>query len=308
MRIQDRIRFIAIRLTIAIILIGAHRAAMAADVESRAGHGRVTTSYQYVRGDGYKSRIGTFDTFTTDSHALDVEVEYNLTDRWTITAGIPVVMKRIKATPEEQALHDPALIVPPQDSKFIDDGKYHTSLQDFRLGVRYLAVTSPVIIEPFVEAGTPSNDYVFFSGALAGQHLWRVALGASFTYVPPLSDYYLRLSTAYVVVEETLGVSINHWRFSGEVGYRLKSNLTGRLFFIGKNGRGLTSKDFASVTDINWYHHDQTIIHDYVNAGAAIDWYLGPRIQLTFVAHKGIYHDEMTKVPYAFGLGLTRFF
>ena len=308
MRIQGPNLFVAMRLPIAILVIWTHTAAMAAEAPSRAGHGRVTTSYHYVRGDGYESRIGTFDTFTTDSHALDVEVEYNLTDRWTVTAGVPYVRKRIKATPEEQALHDPALIVPPQNSKFIDDGKYRASLQDFRLGVRYLAVTSPIIIEPFVDTGVPTNDYVFFSGASIGQHLWRVAVGASFTYVPPLSDYYLRLSTAYVVVEETLGVSVNHWRFGGEIGYRLRANLTGRLFFVGKDGKGLDSSDYASLTDINWYHHDQTLLHNYVNAGAAIDWYLGRRIQLSFVAHTGVYHDEMTKVAYAYSFGLTRSF
>ena len=147
MRIQGPNLFVAMRLPIAILVIWTHTAAMAAEVPSRAGHGRVTTSYHYVKGDGYESRIGTFDTFTTDSHALDVEVEYNLTDRWTVMAGVPYVMKRIKATPEEQALHDPALIVPPQNSKFIDDGKYRASLQDLRLGVRYLAVTSPIIID-----------------------------------------------------------------------------------------------------------------------------------------------------------------
>ena len=141
----------------------------AAEEGSRAGHGHVSLNYYFVRGDGYDSVLGFIDYYTTDSHAYDLEVAYNVTDKWTVTAGIPVIRKRYNGPYDPY--HDVAQLPTPRDSKYIDDGKYRTELQDVRLGVSYRIDHLPVLIEPFVEAGIPSSDYVFFAGSAVGQRV-----------------------------------------------------------------------------------------------------------------------------------------
>ena len=74
-------------LGLALILSGDARA----EESSRAGHGHVTVSYQYIHVDGFEATAGTIDIGTVDTHALNFELDYYLTDRWTIAVGIPFI-------------------------------------------------------------------------------------------------------------------------------------------------------------------------------------------------------------------------
>jgi len=304
-------RALAIPTTLVVLLLAFVPSRVAAEESARRGHGRVSLAYHYGRGDGFQSEVfGRLTGATTDSHALDFAVEYNLTNRWTVTAGIPLVMKRAKG---DTVGHNPQLLGTPQDTRFIDDGKYHTNFQDFRFGMSYLATTTPIRVEPFIEAGLPSNDYPFFGGAAVGQNLWRVAAGSRFSYRPPLSDFYFSLTAAYVFVEETLGVNVNHVRFGAEIGHLFNRHLGARVFALGKQGKGLLldpenfGDPFPPFSE-EWYHHDQTLKHNYINAGGAIDWFVSPRVQITFMGHTGVHHDEMTVVAYAVSVGISRSF
>lgn len=299
----------------------------AAEYSERAGHGRVTASYHYVRSDRFQGDLGRVGYYTTDSHALDLEVDYWLTNQWRVLVGLPLIMKRFNAGAHsnadvdpvafDEALHDPLRLVNPRDDPFIDDGKYRTRFQDWRLGVSYRAVEGPILVEPYVLAGLPSNDYPFFGGSAVGQNLWRVAIGSRFAYSPALWDVYLTGSLAYVFVEKTQGVSVNHIRFETEVGYGFTPKIGARVFLIGKQGKGRTASYFVleghydpgtGIGDDDWYYHDKTFQHNYVNAGVAMDWKMTARNELTFIVQKGIHHDEVAVVPYAFGLTMTRHF
>ena len=106
--------------------------------------GHWSISYQHIKVDGFESSIGELDIGTTDTHTLHFEVDYQLTERIALVAGIPLVRKKY----EGGGPHVPTSINPPQDDKFIDDGDYHTEFQDFQFGVRYLLATDPLIVEP----------------------------------------------------------------------------------------------------------------------------------------------------------------
>ena len=126
-----------------------------------------------------------------------------------------------------------------------------------------------------------------------------------------MSDFFFSLSAAYVFVEETVGVNVNHVRFGAEVGYRFSPRFSARVFALGKEGKGRTLRDFPCPQCFradDWYYHDQTMRHNYINAGAAIDWNITNRVRATVMYHTGIYHEEMTRLDYAYGFGLTRYF
>lgn len=107
--------------------------------EGRKGHGHVSVGYQYISVDGFEASTGTLEIGTTDTHSLFFEIDYNITDRVSLYAGLPLIRKRYQGPfPHSVA----GLDAPNDTAPFIDDGKYRTEWQDFRFGARYLARTA----------------------------------------------------------------------------------------------------------------------------------------------------------------------
>ena len=282
--------------------------AQASENESRAGHGHVSLSYQYITIDGFQSSIGKLPIGTADTHSLNLEVEYYATDKLTLIAGIPFVRKRYQGP----GPHDPLTLDPPRPQvENVDTGDWNTGFQDFHLGVRYLAYDSPTWgIQPYAFFGLPSNEYPFFGHAAVGQQLTKFDLGSSFTFVPPISDAYYRLSIGYVFVEETLDNSINHWLIGAEAGYHFSPRLTGRAFVLLKKGNGLIfPDDFPTPrTTEKWYQHDRMVKHNYMNLGVGVDWAVNEKYQLTSSVMTMTWADQVHVMKYAVNIGLSRAF
>jgi hypothetical protein len=280
----------------------------ATENESRAGHGNVSVMYQYISVDGFESSQGEIDIGTVDTHVLYFEVGYHLTDRMTLIAGIPYVRERYKGPFQ----HDPLALDPPRpEVENVDQGDWNSDFQDVHFGVRYLVKDSGTLrIEPFALAGVPSNDYPFFGHAAIGQNLKRIEIGSSFTYVPPISDAWYRLDLGYAFVEETLGVNIDHWNIRAEAGYFFSQHLTGRAFFLHKQGHGLTfPEDFPPPrTDEKWYQHDRMIKHNFTNFGVGLDWTMSDTYTVSSSVLTMVRAEQVHKVDYAISLGLARSF
>ena len=278
--------------------------AATAEEASRKGHGHVSVEYQYISVDGFEASTGKLDVGTTDTHTLYFEADYNLTDRLAISAGIPLIRKRYKGP----FPHGTSGLNPPNNAApFIDDGKYRTRLQDIHLGIRYLAKTGPLEIEPFLAIGVPSNDYPFFAHAAVGQNLLKLDVGSNFVYTPPISDAFFRLGASYVFVEETLGVSINHWRISGDAGYFFGPRLSGRVFFMLKDGKGLTFPDDFPTPRVNeqWYQHDRLVKHNYMNVGVGLDWAINESYSLSTSFMTMTWAEQVHVMDYTGSISLT---
>jgi hypothetical protein len=277
----------------------------AAEESSRSGHGHVSVSYQYIHVDGFEASQGTLDIGTVDTHVLNFELDYALTDRWSFAFGIPFIRERYQGN----FPHDPLLLDPPRPQvENVDLGQWNQDFQDFHLGVRYLAKASGRLrIEPYITAGLPSNDYPFFGHAAIGQNLWRVEPGSSFVFVPYISDAWYRLDIGYAFVEETLGVSINHWNIRAEVGYFFNQYLSGRAFLLHKQGDGLVfPEDFPIPRNTElWYQHDRMIKHNFTNFGVGLDWSMNDNYSITTSALTMVRAEQVHKVDYAFTVGLA---
>ena len=273
----------------------------------RAGHGYVSVSYQYISVDGFEASTGNIPIGTVDTHSISVDIDYHLTERWTIGAGIPYVRKRYKgAFP-----HDPLTLDPPRPQvENIDQGDWNSGFQDLHFGVKYLAKDGPLVIEPFAFYGVPTNQYPFFGHAALGQQLWKFDVGSSFTYFPGLSNAYYRADIAYVFVEKTLDTSISHWKIFGEAGYQFNAHWTGRFFFLLKAGDGLDfPEDFPPPrTTEKWYQHDRLVKHNYLNVGIGLDWNLDSGYQVSANFMKQPWQEQVHKMEYAFTIGISRGF
>ena len=276
----------------------------AAETANRQGHGHISVEYQYISVDGFEASTGTLDIGTTDTHSLYFEADYNLTEKLSISAGIPLVRKRYRGP----FPHGTSGLNPPNNTApFIDDGRYRTRFQDIHLGLRYLAKTGTIQVEPFVAIGIPSHDYPFFAHSAVGQNLLKLDLGTTLTYLPPLSDAFFRVSAAYVLVEETLGVSINHWRISGDAGYLFSPRFSGRVFFILKDGKGLTFPDDFPVPRIDeqWYQHDRLVKHNYMNVGIGADWAINENYTLSASLMTMTWAEQVHVMDFAGGVSLS---
>jgi hypothetical protein len=272
---------------------------------------QINFTYQYfeTQGLGTQDAVGTRDpNGKTTGHAIDFEFNQALREKWMLTVGLPFITKRY----EGPSPHTPWTIVPPvTDSDFLDDGDFHSALQDLRVGIRYLAKDGPVIVEPFAMLGVPSHDYTFFAQAAVGPNLQRLELGVDITYQPPFkSRFFFRLSPGYEFVEETLGYNVDHWRLDAEVGYFVNAAIDVRLFVSGRDGNGLGAIDFPPSTQNNerWYHHDQIARHNYLNAGVGMDWARNDRSRITTALLRMVHAEDVHVLEYAVSVSLSRSF
>lgn len=271
---------------------------------SEKGSGYFSASYQFIHTDGFEATTGKLPVGTTDTHVLNLDFGYHLTDKWSASLGIPLIRKRYQGT----VPHDPRVLDPPRDSEFIDDGSYHTNFQDWYLKVSYLARNhGRWRIEPFAALGVPSNDYPFYAASAVGQNLTEFEIGADITYMPPISDAWYRLEIGYVFVEETLGVSIDHWLVNAEAGYFFTPRWSGRMFMMLKKGDGLEfPDDFPPPrTGERWYQHDRMIKHNYLNVGVGANWSINGRYAMSLSALTTVDAEQVFPVEYAFTVGLA---
>lgn len=295
------------RFIVLLVLGGSGAVASAEEPGSRSGHGHTSVSFQVIRIDGFESSIGLLPIGTTDTQSVNFDVEYNVTDRITISAGLPYVRKRYNGA----AAHDPLTLDPPRpEVENVDTGSWNTDFQDFHLGIRYLLRDGPIMVQPYVFLGVPSNNYPFFGHAAVGQGVLKVDVGSTFAWFPGLSDAYYQLDLGYVFVEETLNTNISHWLIRAEGGYFFNDTVTGRVFAQLKKGHGLTfPDDFPTPrTSEKWYQHDRLVKHNYLNAGIGLDWSLNSKYRLESSVITMIWAEQVHDMEYAITLGLSRSF
>lgn len=283
----------------------------AQDLNYEKGQGQFVLTYQVNATDGFESDIGELPIGSIDTHVLNFELVYALTDRLTIIAGIPYVMKRYNNGPLP---HDPLLLDPPRPYiENVDTGSWNTSFQDINVGLKYRAKDGPFSVEPFVTLGVPSSEYPFYGNAAVGQQLTRLQIGSSLMYYPGLSNAYYRADIGYVFVEETMGVSVSYWNVRAEVGYQFGPRITGRLFGLLKKGSGLAvPTDYpgfpGALNDELWYQHDRMLKHNYMNVGIGVDYALNDKYSLSSNFMQMVWADQVNILDFAFTLSLARAF
>ena len=147
------------------------------------------------------SRISGFRTMNL---ALDVEVEYGITDRLAISGGVPYVFAKYLGGPPP-----PFLPYTPADTCHC----LHRGWQDVGLGLRYnlVNVHRTFMLTPSVSVGVPSHAYNYVGEAVIGFDLKDVSLGADASQrldaiAPGLS---LQARYDYTVVQRVLGIAHN---------------------------------------------------------------------------------------------------
>ncbi len=209
-----------------------------------------------------------------DAHALYPQIDFAVTDRLSLQAGVPIFVVRYRGNfPHRHHGHE-----------HLDNGSYHGDVQDILVGARYLAVDQDFKVEPFVMLTVPSHGYPVSAHSSIGLHLVKGEVGSRFSYTPPFDDWYVAASGSHVFSEHPLGINIDHWKAEFEAGYFVKPNFAIRALLLAKQGKGLSRpRDFIPFDPELDEHHDQLLKNNYVNAGVGFDWFLtgGRRVSAT---------------------------
>ncbi len=308
------------------VLIGAAGLVGAADSHGQSrGDGSLTLEYQYIRTGTFDDGKYEYDYWTTDSQVLMLSGDYSFTDRLTVFASMPYIWKRFNAGDQFNGdPHNPndsywVDFVPP-DKRFWDDGKYHSDFQDFSIGFSYLALDGPLKISPYIGYGVPMTDYPFFAKAAIGLNLWNIPVGASFSYAPYFSDWYLSGNAAYVFSEKPLGVNVDYWLTHLATGYRFTPRFAANVFLSLKYVRKGMKLPYDFVDDPEnfvypddfgteeWWHHDRLGAHRNLNLGLGVDYFLSPQWKVSATGYTALWVEQTNEVDYAFTMGVTRFF
>ena len=290
------------------------------------GEGSIGIEYQYIHTDVFYDEFNEFDYWTTDSHVLMLSGEYTFADKWTVHAALPYVRKRfVSEVPWGGDPHNPndpwwIDFVPP-DKRFIDDGNYHGGFQDLSVTVSYVATDGgPLTLAPYIGYGAPVDNYPFYAKAAIGANLWKIPVGARFSYIPHFDDWYVSGNVAYVFSEQPLGVNVDYLSAHLAVGYWFRPNFSANVFAGLKyifDGLVMpwdftddpTYSDYPDAFDTEeWYNHDRLIRHRNLNVGIGFDYFLSRKYRLSGSWYTGVWTEQSNEPSDAFTLGVTRFF
>jgi hypothetical protein len=176
---------------------------------SAKGEGTVSLSYQnqyvadYVFENGDAHDIGHIL-----SHALTLDVDYSITGSLAVRVAVPFIAgKYYSPTPHQLPM---------------DNGTYHSTLQDFTTDLRYRLIKRAVTVTPFFKAVIPSNNYAYFAHSAAGRDQREYHFGTNFgrRLDPLIPKAYIQAQYSYAFVERVLGIAPN----------RMQPRGTARLF------------------------------------------------------------------------------
>ncbi len=178
------------------------------------GEGAVTVATQAVVHTGHILTDGsTLPVAESRSAAIYVEVDYAITDRISVTAGIPFVFARFVG---------PA----PAGMRLPDVDACHCwqqGLQDFGFTAHFNLLNRATAVTPSIAVGVPSHGYNYIGEAVVGRRLhelrFAIDAGTRLDVISPRLGVQGRYS--YAVVERFLDVANNRSNIAAEVAYRL---------------------------------------------------------------------------------------
>ena len=246
----------------------------------------VRVEYQHARTSQYSTGTETVDFGESDTHVLLLSGVWSVNERWKLWGSLPYVQKRQEA--RTYGVHDPVLDFveyTPPDLRFVDDGHYHGGFQDFTAGMRYLALDGPFSLSPFVSYGVPTTNYPFYGSAIRGRGLRELHVGVSMDFLPYFSDWLFQADIAYAISEKVLGVDLNYWSTYFSASYYVTPRFLPKIFIKTRNApNAISSSDLEPYEERydneNGWRHDQTLKHNFIDAGIGLDYLISNRYSI----------------------------
>ena len=273
-------------LTLAMLTGVAHTAMAQAFVPAK-GEATVTVLYQDVL---VKKHMN-LDFWTDSGHIKSRNVGFDFTvglgHKLALSATLPFTASKYNGD-------KPHLLAPTESTLLpgfqpVDNGVYHSSLQDFRFDLRYNLTSRGVVLTPVFTAIIPSHDYPYFGHAAVGHGYREFQLGA---YAAHVFRPWRFLPTGFVQGRYTIGLEEkieNISRTRHTMGIEGGYFLTERLRVFGMAIKQIThgGVDFIVSPRADnpapspiFVHHDQLAREGFLNLGGGAGFTLSKRIEL----------------------------
>jgi hypothetical protein len=225
----------------------------------------VSEFYGHLLTNGDRVAIG-----ATASRTLLFEMDHSFSDRLAVRMGIPLVATRNG--------HDPS---PVAGHSGIDDGHYHSTLQDFRITVRYNLRREPLVVTPFVGAMVPSHHYETRAEAAPGRDLLQGIVGVDLgrLLTPFAPDLYVHAEAYYAFVERSVGISTNRTEGSVAVGwFATPALVVSALGGFRETHGGITITELldGELSDEQFLGHDRLLDEDQRRVGLSVGYQIAP--------------------------------
>lgn len=218
-----------------------------------------------------------FEDTGTTSHQVVLSGEYSPIQRLAIQAQLPFV--GIKYTGTDLFAHGPW-----------DDGKYHTSLTDFRAGARYQVLEDPVAISPHLAVSVPMQGYETRGNTVGGRNLKYLHLGLSAGYIIGEATY-LHLLYEFSIGEkldatpETEQHSQNRSDIGFTVGHVFNAiGLDAHLdvnYRMTHGGVSLSGGDFMALSMSERMYHDAILKEEILLIGGGVGYNISDSLAAT---------------------------
>ena len=242
------------------------------------GDGSITFIYQRIDNTGHRRTNGVLvPRGLSLDMSLYVEAEYAVTNRLSVTAGLPYVFaKYTDSNP------------PPPQIPFLPGDQcrcWQTGWQDFGFTARYNVTGGSggaFALTPSVSVGAPSHDYNFRGESALGRNLKEVRFGVDVGrhLDSILENLSVQGSYSYALVEKVMGISTNRSNATMEGDYLVKRRLLvrGQVFWQRTHG-GLRfgsppPAELVFPGEVNTpellFQHDRLLRDNYWHAGGGL--------------------------------------
>ena len=236
-----------------------------------AGTGSVTFLTQMIANTGHRLDDGSLlpDGKSTDV-GLYVEFEYALTDRLSLSAGIPYILAKYQGP-------GPSIANLPVDSCRC----WHGGWQDFGFTARFNLVNRAFALTPSVSYGVPSHNYNYEGEAVVGRRLQEVRLaldaGRRLDVISPSLSVQGRYS--YAFVEKVLDVPNDRSNAAVEGAWQVTRRFSVRGMVLWQHTHGGLRFPADVTTPELFRQHDRLLRDDNWRLGAGLS-YSWPRLDI----------------------------
>lgn len=237
--------------------------------EDGRGLRSLSLGYELIQVEGGYLRDNYLPGLDVRAETLVLGVDYALSERWSLSASLPFSRRRAIGF----FSHDPSLLPAPFNrAPVLDDGRYHGSWQDWRIGLHHHREFGGWSVSPYLVAHIPSHDYPHFGNAAVGQNLWKLQLGGSVSYLLESAPLYWTADLSYLRVEQVLDINVDHWILDVSLGWLIAPSFGASVFVREKQGNGTSVLTFNGRRDERWYQHDRIQPLEYRVGGATFEW------------------------------------
>jgi hypothetical protein len=205
-----------------------------------------------------------------DSQTITFGLDYGVTQRLAAYGSINYVSSRYQGEMPESHL---------------DNGNWNSGFADFDLGLRYQALTYPIMITPSLAVTVPTHDYETLGHSALGSGLTVLHAGLDVGWLPVfVPRTYVQLSYAHSFYEQFHDMKMNRGQGALLLGYFLSPSLSLNAFtnYLFTNG-GVdwwTDLESDEEVEMHWGGHDR-----YADASA---WKVGGGVAYEFAPAFGV--------------------